>query len=289
MSSVNLNAYFERIGFAGSIAPNFATLEQLAALHPAAIPFENLDPLLGRPVRLEPKALERKMLVEGRGGYCFEHALLLAEILVDLDFGVRLVGARVLVGEDPPVGVSHLALLVDVGGASYLVDVGFGRQTPTGPLRLRDGVEQDTPHGRYRLSQTETGWRLAMEEGPDVWTDLYEFAEETLSRELIEAANAEVASSASSPFTRELRVALSPPGERLALRDGRFSRYVLDGETEPERRVLADVAELKSVLSERFRLSVPGEDDAEARLAALIAPAESEAGAEISETPADPS
>lgn len=292
MSFVNLNAYFERIGFAGSIAPNYATLEQLAALHPATIPFENLDPLLGRPVRLEPKALERKMLAEGRGGYGFEHALLLADILADLDFGVRLVGARVLLGDDPPAGVSHLALLVDVSATTYLVDVGFGRHTPTGPLRLRDGVEQDTPHGRYRLTQAEDVWRLAMEAGQDAWTDLYEFTVQTLSRELIEAANAEMAGSESSPFTRELRVALSPPGERLALHDGRFARHVLDGESETEQRVLTDVAELKSLLSERFGLSVPGDGDAEARLAALIGPPETpaEPAAEISdESPADPS
>ena len=64
----NLDAYFERITFAGSIAPTLATLEQLHALHPAAIPFENLDSLLGLPIRLELRNLEQKLLFEKRGG-----------------------------------------------------------------------------------------------------------------------------------------------------------------------------------------------------------------------------
>ena len=66
----NIDAYFERIGFAGSIAPSLQTLEALQALHPAAIPFENLDPLMGVPVRLDLKNLEQKLLFEKRGGYC---------------------------------------------------------------------------------------------------------------------------------------------------------------------------------------------------------------------------
>ena len=78
---VNLNAYFERIGFAGSIAPTLATLELILALHPAAIAFENLDPLLGEPVKLDLQSLQRKLLTDGRGGYCFEQNLLLMAML----------------------------------------------------------------------------------------------------------------------------------------------------------------------------------------------------------------
>ena len=64
----NIDAYFERIGFSGSIAPTLQTLEQLHQLHPAAIPFENLDSLTDVPVRLELRNLEQKLLFERRGG-----------------------------------------------------------------------------------------------------------------------------------------------------------------------------------------------------------------------------
>jgi N-hydroxyarylamine O-acetyltransferase len=37
-----------------------------------AIPFENLDVLLGLPIDLAPAALEQKLIHGRRGGYCFE-------------------------------------------------------------------------------------------------------------------------------------------------------------------------------------------------------------------------
>ena len=138
---VNLKAYFERIGFAGSIAPTLATLDLLHALHPATIPFENLSPLMGDPVALDQPSLERKLLSERRGGYCFEHNLLFKRMLQDLDFVVRPLLARVVWtnpdgANRPP---SHLLLLVEVNGQNHIADVGFGGLTLTTPLRLRAG------------------------------------------------------------------------------------------------------------------------------------------------------
>ena len=80
----NIDAYFERIGFSGSIAPTLQTLEILHQLHPAAIPFENLDPLMEVPIRLELRNLEQKLLFEKRGGYCLEQNLLFKAMLEDL-------------------------------------------------------------------------------------------------------------------------------------------------------------------------------------------------------------
>src|SRR5665213_3046956 len=128
MSDINLNAYFERIGFAGSIAPTLATLEALHALQPAAIPFENFNSLVGVPVLLDQPSLNRKLLTERRGGYCFELNLMFLRILVELGFEARGHLASVLrdgadEGNSPP---SHLLITVDIGGMTYLADVGFG-------------------------------------------------------------------------------------------------------------------------------------------------------------------
>src|SRR5690606_17899897 len=151
---VNLKAYFERIGFAGSIAPTIATLDLLHALHHAAIPFENLGPLMGEAVNLDQPSLERKLLTERRGGYCFEHNLLFMRVLADLDFVVRPLLARVVWtnpdgANQPP---SHLLLLVEVNGQNHIADVGFGGLTLTTPLRLRADVDQPTPHETFRLT-----------------------------------------------------------------------------------------------------------------------------------------
>src|SRR3954463_13234449 len=133
---VNLAAYFERIGFSGSIAPTLATLEQLHALHPAAIPFENIDAFLGLPVSLDQHSLEHKLLHSRRGGYCFEQNTLFMRVLKDLDFEVRGYAGHGLWWDPNSVGraPSHMCLVVDIGGVSYLADVAFGSCTLTAPL-----------------------------------------------------------------------------------------------------------------------------------------------------------
>ena len=72
MEGIDLDAYFERVGYSGPREPTLEVLKALELAQPAAIAFESLDPLLGRPVRLDPASLEAKLVRGGRGGYCFE-------------------------------------------------------------------------------------------------------------------------------------------------------------------------------------------------------------------------
>src|SRR5665213_3130179 len=157
MDPVDLNSYFHRIGYAGPRIPTLATLRAIHLHHPLAIPFENLDPLLGRPVGLDVPSLLDKLIHEGRGGYCFEHNLLLARVLEDLGFRVTCLAARVI--WNAPEGAirprAHMLLRIDLGDEPYIADVGFGGQTLTAPLRLATDVEQTTPHEAFRLSTTD--------------------------------------------------------------------------------------------------------------------------------------
>lgn len=266
---VNLNAYFDRIGFAGSIAPTLATLETITALHPAVIPFENLNPLLGLPVELDLKAIEKKLLGEKRGGYCYEHNLLLGAVLRELDFPVKNLAARVLWNN--PDGANqaptHMLLAVEISGASYIVDAGFG-MTLTGPLRLRADVEQTTPHQTYRLSETEGVWTLEGKVGEE-WKPSYMFDLTEQSQDDYEAANLKVSTDPQSGFVQELRVALSPPGKRLALRNNRLTTYLPDAE--PQVETLTDLAGLKDVLTGTFGITLPSSEQLDPKLDAIIA------------------
>ncbi len=67
--SIDLGAYFERVHWRGQATPDHATLCGLLAAHMTHIPFENFDVLLGRPVALDPEALQRKLIRARRGGY----------------------------------------------------------------------------------------------------------------------------------------------------------------------------------------------------------------------------
>jgi len=95
-TAVDLDAYFARIGFDGARAPTLDTLRAIHAAHPAAIAFENLDPLMGRPVALGIGSIHDKLVQQKRGGYCFELNALFAHALTALGFKVKGLAARVL-------------------------------------------------------------------------------------------------------------------------------------------------------------------------------------------------
>jgi N-hydroxyarylamine O-acetyltransferase len=269
--SFDLDAYFRRIGYAGARAPTLDTLRALHALHPQAIAFENLDPLLGRPVRLDPLSLQDKLVRAGRGGYCFEQNALFGYVLRALGFSFIGLGARVLwmLPEKSPMPPrSHMLLKLNVEGERYLADVGFGGTTLTAPLRLEPDVEQNTPHETFRLLEAGDHFILQVRLH-DGWTPLYRFDLNQQFPADYEITNWYHSTSPSSQFTQNLIAARAAADRRYALRDRDFSVHHVDGTT--ERRVLRNPAELRDVLSGSFGLSLP--DGADAVLQRLTADA----------------
>src|SRR5215470_474982 len=97
MTDEAVASYFGRIGYRGPTEPTLNVLAGVTAAHNRSIPFENLDPLMGVPVAdLRQEALFDKLVHRRRGGYCFEHNGVLAEVLLQLGFGVDILGGRVV-------------------------------------------------------------------------------------------------------------------------------------------------------------------------------------------------
>jgi N-hydroxyarylamine O-acetyltransferase len=266
----DLDAYFERIDYTG---PRASTLEALSGLHLAhtrAIPFENLNPLLGRPVRLDLESLGRKLVHEGRGGYCFEQNLLFRHVLERLGFRVTGLAARVL--WNAPEGAitmrSHMVLCVDVGGLPYVADVGFGGQTLTGPLRLERDVEQATPHEPFRLLESDGGYLLQSKIDGE-WRPLYRFDLQAQHAIDYEAVNYYLSTHPSSIFTTTLRVARPAHDRRHALLNNVYAVHHANAET--ERRSLTSVAEMRQALVESFRLRLPEGPELDTALESILA------------------
>lgn len=267
-AAIDLDAYLRRIGHRGPVAADLPTLRALAVAHAAAIPFENLDPLRGVPVRLEPDALERKLVHERRGGYCFEQNLLFAEALRAVGFGVEGLIARVLWNqpEDAVTAQSHMLLKVAVADECWLADVGFGSMTLAGALRLQPDIVQPTALEPFRLLAHDGEWRMqACVRG--VWFTVYRF--DLQPRAMIDyvVANHYVSTHPQSHFIDHLSVARTLPDRRLSLRDREFTVRRVDAE--PVRRSLRDVAEIHRVLQEEFELYVPDDAVLERKLVAL--------------------
>jgi N-hydroxyarylamine O-acetyltransferase len=269
-AAFDLDAYFERIGYAGGRSPALETLQGIHLRHTEAIPFENLNPFLGWPVPLDAQSLQGKIVRDGRGGYCFEQNLLLHHALAALGFRVTGLAARVLwnVPEGTVPRRSHMLLRVDLAEGSYVADAGFGGQTLTGPLRLEPGTEQSTPHEPFRLIGGGAEYILEAKIA-GAWKTLYRF---DLREELLpdyEVMNWYLSNHPRSRFVTGLIAARPVPGRRYALYNNEFAVHDLNGTT--ERRLLATAAELRRTLEETFHLPLPNAPELDAALVRLTA------------------
>ena len=253
---LDLDAYFRRIGYTGSREPTLDTLRALHLQHALAIPFENLDSLLGRPIELDLPALQRKLIEQRRGGYCFEQNLLFAHVLRALNFDAATLVARVVWdrGDDGTRARTHMLLFVELGEGPYIADVGFGGLTMTAPLRLEPGLAQTTPHETFRI--VRHGAEFAVEaELRDARKTLYRFDLQQQRQIDIEVLNWFVSTHPTSPFIACLMVGRPGAGVRYALLDNRFTTRRANGST--EERDLRSGAELRDVLSSTFGIDVP--------------------------------
>lgn len=258
MQTIDLDVYFGRIGYAG---PREATMEVLSALqlaHPGAIPFEGLDPLLGRPVALDPASLERKLLRGARGGYCFEQNGIFWRVLTALGFDVTPLSARVrwMLPDDAPLGpLTHMLLKVETADGPVLCDVGFGGQSPTSPLRFEPGLEQATPHGLYRLMALGDGHFDLQMRLPDRWQTMYRFTQERRVMADYELGNWFTSTNPQSLFVNNLMVSRVAGERRLNLLNTDLTIYG-PGDAVEERRI-ESAEELHRLLTEDFGLDVP--------------------------------
>ena len=268
LSAQELRSYFDRIGWHGEPAADRQTLAALVQAHTAAIPFENLDPLLGRPVDIGPEAIVAKLVHGGRGGYCFEQNGLFRLVLQTIGFEVTGLAARVLwmLPEDSVTPRTHMTLLVHLPEGPLLADVGFGGAVCTGVLDLIPDVAQDTPHERYRLVESGGEWRQQTEIAGE-WRTTYRFDLTPQPQIDYQLANWWTSTSPLSHFTQGLTVARSPAGRRLTLRNFDFATHRIGQPS--ERRRLDGPLEVCDMLEAEFGIRIPDRAALLSRLKAL--------------------
>ncbi|HEY1015468.1 MAG TPA: arylamine N-acetyltransferase [Herpetosiphonaceae bacterium] len=256
IAGFDLDAYCERIGYAGERAATPAALAGIVARQAAAIPFENLNPLLGLPVALDLAAVAEKLVAQGRGGYCFEHNRLLWAALEALGFAVSGLAARVVwnapEGAVTPRG--HMLLRVDLGGQTLIADTGFGGLTLTAPLALEPGIEQPTPHEPFRLEAAEAGYVLQAQVG-GAWKPLYAFDLQRQHPVDYIAANWYLSTHPQSHFVTGLMAARPDDGRRHALRNNQLTTHYVNGDQ--ARSVLGSAGELRQALEDVFLIRLP--------------------------------
>ncbi len=251
-------AYLKRIGQEGAEPQADAT--GLAALQQAqmrALTFENIDPLLGRVPDLSPEALWEKLILGGRGGYCFELNGLFARVLQDFGFTVRPILARVRMGAPTGGPRSHQAFIVSIGPDDYLSDTGFGGPAPAGPLPIRHDMEQEVAGVTFRIRRDhDTGEEVLERRSADGWFSLYGFDRAPVAPPDYLAANFVAARWDRSQFPTTLMMTRMTQGGRVSLRNRALR--IIDGPEAQERRI-DDADDLMALLRGPFQLRLSDE------------------------------
>ena len=252
-SSLDLDAYLRRVQYSGYLNASYSVLSALHLAHASHIPFENLDILLGRPVRLDLESLQAKMVNGERGGYCFEHNLLFAAVLERLGFSFTPLAGRVRYRVRQTLPRTHMLLLVRCDGRTWVADVGFGLQGLLLPVPFGSGQEVQQYGRTYRVVPEQERWTLQMLDA-GAWSALYTFLLDPQTLVDYEMASYYTSTHPDSVFVRTLIVQLPTPKARKVLRNRELT---VDNGQSIARRTIEGDAELLDVLAREFALRFP--------------------------------
>jgi N-hydroxyarylamine O-acetyltransferase len=251
---VELGAYLDRIGHAGPVRPDLATLRAVHRAHLQAIPYDSLDVPLGRPLTIEPAAAYDKIVRRGRGGWCYEMNGLLGWALGEIGFSVtRMAGAAMRAERGDDTIGNHLVLRVDLPGEPnpWIADVGFGDGI-LDPFPLTAANLVSEGH-RFRLEAMDDGWwRFHNHEFGGAKS--FDFTLSPADPALLAEKCAWLQSAPDSPFVLNVICQRWRGNEVLQLL-GRTYRQITPGVR--NERIIASADEMVAVLKDDFTLDVP--------------------------------
>lgn len=249
---MRLEDYLQRIGYHGPLVPTAETLLALHHAHLLAVPFENLDIHLGRPIVPDEAAFFHKIVAAGRGGFCYELNGLFAALLRELGFDVTLLSARVArANGDFGPEFDHLLLLVQLE-ERWLADVGFG-ECFREPLQLDDPGEQSQPWGVYRLTRDGDDWTYWSRDAAQIWQAQYQLTLQP--RQLGDFAEMchYMQTSPQSHFTQKRICSLATPQGRISISD---TRFIVTEHGQRQERELTGQIEYEAALRQYFGIEL---------------------------------
>ena len=249
--------YLQRLGYDAPPAPTLQTLQALQLRHVCTFAFESLSTLMHVPVPIDLPSVEQKVLLEGRGGYCYELNQMFLALLQELGFDARGITGRVVMGGPPEAHTArtHRLSLVTLEGVRYISDVGFGGMVPSSPLQLDTDTVQATAHEPYRLTFDGQGSYTLWAQVAGEWRGLYVFDLQVQAAIDYEIGNWYVSTHPDSPFVGQLKVARLAPGKRHTLNNASYAVHYLDRPS--EKRTLESADELLDLLTATFGVRVP--------------------------------
>lgn len=255
MSPQQQQQYFDRIAYQGPLKPELNLLKALQRQHLLTIPFENLDIHLGRRITLDFEWIFDKLILQQRGGFCYELNGLFGHLLQKLGFSVKYVSAIVMDDQQQwTPEYDHLSLVVSLPEGDYLSDVGFGRFS-FWPIKLEKGMIQEDEEGRFRV-ESGPAERLMISKWKDnEWVGEFAFYNQPQDLQNFAPRCAYQQDDPNSHFLKQRIITRPGPHGRLTLTDKSF-KITKAGLTLHEVAII-DEADFQQKLKQYFSISLP--------------------------------
>lgn len=252
---MELSRYFERVGFQGKPAPDIATLNSLQRAHICRVPFENLDVQLGRPTSTDVESAFDKIVISGRGGWCYEQNGLFGWVLSQIGFKVTRLAGNVMRADRGEASASnHLSLLVatpDEPDRRYLVDVGFGGSL-IAPIELLEATHSQAPF-RVGLRRLADGyWQFFEDAGSGEFS--FDFLARTADENALTMKCRDLQTDPESGFVLNFVAQLRRPDQHLSLRGRVLKTVSATGNSE---YLIQSADEFAETLRDLFGLTDP--------------------------------
>lgn len=182
---MNKTEYLERIVIdEKDLTVSAQTLGLLQKRHLLEIPFENLDIYWKRPITTNIAKFYEKIILEKRGGFCYELNGLFNALLQKIGFQTKIISARVSRGSNEfGAEYDHLAIMTKIGDEEFIVDVGFGDFTAE-PLKFVLNVGQTDANGIFLIRKRADDYFEVFKKDVENWQSEYIFKD--IARDLSE-------------------------------------------------------------------------------------------------------
>jgi N-hydroxyarylamine O-acetyltransferase len=252
MESFKIQSYLKRIKVLTNIQVDLSTLFILQKNHLLNVPFENLDIHNGKEIKLNPDLLYQKVVMNKRGGFCYELNGLLYHLLKEIGFEVKLISGRVY-QKDANYGpeFDHLAIIATINGDHYLVDVGFGKFSLE-PLLLKMNCILEDQFGQFEFDRYDTEYFRINQRTNGLLNPLYIFKDLARNLEDFEDMCHYHQRSAESSFTKNKVISIVTSNGRITLTESQVKVT-----TEAVEKVLVhDPNQFDHMLNQYFNIKI---------------------------------